>query len=50
MKLKEKSCHSEDLTFISMLSGAKIGDKEIVVWMNCLITTLDILELQEDVK
>ena len=36
---KEKFCNqSEDLTFISMLSGAKIGDKEIVVWMNCLIT------------
>ena len=36
---KEKVCnYSENLTFISMLSGAKIGDKEIVVWMNCLIT------------
>ena len=36
---KEKFCNqSEDLTFISMLSGAKIGDKEVVVWMNCLIT------------
>ncbi len=36
---KEKFCNqSEDLTFISMLSGAKIGDKEIIVWMNCLIT------------
>ena len=36
---KEKFCNqSEDLTFISMLSGAKIGEKEIIVWMNCLIT------------